>query len=113
MAGSHAGTSNERVLPPERNPEASSGTHTGRQNKELEELDVPENVPEGVYRRDTYLVLGQDGGWQHADLYRVSDPAGPYTPSPVYVEHMIEGDREHGLDPQYVARRVAVRKALD
>lgn len=39
---------------------------------ELEALDILESVPKGLYRRDTFLVLGEDGEWHRADLYRVS-----------------------------------------
>lgn len=80
---------------------------------ELEALDVLESVPQGLYRRETFVVLGEDGRWYHADLYRVSTPTGPYTPSKAYVDYMIEGAREHGLDDEYVGELVAIRKSLD
>lgn len=80
---------------------------------ELEALDVLESVPEGIYRRDTYFLMGEDGRWQRGDLYRVSTPTGPYTPSNEYVDFMIEGAREHGLDADYVEQLVAIRKSLD
>jgi gamma-glutamylcyclotransferase (GGCT)/AIG2-like uncharacterized protein YtfP len=80
---------------------------------ELAELDVLESVPEGVYRRDQYLVLGEDNQWHLADLYRVSTPTGPYTPSTRYVDFMIEGAREHGLDAGYVEQLVAMRMSLE
>jgi gamma-glutamylcyclotransferase len=80
---------------------------------ELEELDILESVPEGTYRRDTYIVMGEDGQWHHADLYRVSTPSGPYTPSTRYVDFMVEGAREHGLDAEYIEQLLAIRKTLD
>jgi gamma-glutamylcyclotransferase (GGCT)/AIG2-like uncharacterized protein YtfP len=80
---------------------------------ELVELDVLESVPEGIYRRDTYLVLGEGGQWCRADLYRVSTPTGPYTPSASYVDFMIEGAREHGLDTDYIEHLVAIRMTVD
>ena len=83
------------------------------QESELEELDILESVPEGVYRRDTYFVMGEDGQWQRADLYRVSTPTGPYTPSRSYVDFMIQGAREHGLDADYVEQLIAIRQTLD
>ena len=79
---------------------------------ELDELDILENVPEGIYRRDTYFVMGEDGQWHRADLYRVSTPTGPYTPSRSYVDFMIESARKHGLDADYVEQLVAIRKTL-
>jgi gamma-glutamylcyclotransferase (GGCT)/AIG2-like uncharacterized protein YtfP len=81
--------------------------------KELMDLDILESVPKGLYRREIFLVLGEDGQWHRADLYRVSDPTGPYQPSKEYLEDMIEGAREHGLTPDYTAKLVAWRRSLD
>lgn len=72
--------------------------------KELLDLDVLESVPQGLYRREAFLVLGDDGGWHEADLYRVAVPQGPFTPSRGYVELMLSGAREHGLNPDYIRR---------
>ena len=79
---------------------------------ELAALDTLESVPEGIYRRDTYCVMGEDSRWHRADLYRVSTPTGPYTPSNAYVDFMIEGAREHGLDVDYIEDLVAIRNTL-
>ena len=72
--------------------------------EELLDLDVLESVPQGLYRREAFLVLGEDGGWHEADLYRVARPQGPFTPSRGYVELMLSGAREHGLDPGYIKK---------
>ena len=72
-----------------------------------------ESVPEGLYRRDTFLVLNERGKWQPADLYRVSQPTGPYTPAKAYVDYMAVGAREHALDSEYVAKLVSLRESLD
>ena len=71
---------------------------------ELLDLDVLESVPQGLYRRETFLVLGEDGEWHEADLYRVTEPKGPFTPSRGYVELMLAGARAHGLAPEYVKK---------
>ena len=80
--------------------------------KELLAMDILEDVPQDVYRRDPFLVLGEDGQWHRADLYRVSHPAGPYTPSRKYVDFMVAGAKEHGIDPEYTAKLVALRQSL-
>jgi gamma-glutamylcyclotransferase (GGCT)/AIG2-like uncharacterized protein YtfP len=80
--------------------------------KDFAALDILESVPQNVYRRDTFLVFGADGQWHHAELYRVTNPAGPYAPSPKYVDRMIAGAREHGMDPEYTANLVALRQSL-
>jgi gamma-glutamylcyclotransferase (GGCT)/AIG2-like uncharacterized protein YtfP len=82
-------------------------------HKEIEELDVLESVPEGLYRRDTFLVLGEDKEWHKADLYRIIRPTGPYAPAKGYLDDMIEGAREHGLDPAYIEELVSLRRSLD
>lgn len=79
---------------------------------ELAALDELESVPEGKYRRDGFLVLGEDGEWQLAQLYRVARPSGPYPPSRRYLDLMIEGAKEHELLPSYVERLVALQKSL-
>ena len=71
---------------------------------ELLDLDVLESVPQGLYKRETFLVLGEDGGWHEADLYRVAEPKGPFTPSRGYVELMLAGARSHGLALNYIKK---------
>ena len=79
---------------------------------EMLALDVVESVPQGLYARERFLVLGEDGGLHGADLYRVVRPEGPFTPARSYVELMLEGAEEHGLDPEYVERLSRLLKSL-
>ena len=76
---------------------------------EIEALDKLEDVDKGVYVRETHLVLGIDGAWHGADLYRVATPDGPFEPAAQYVAWMIEGAREHGLPEDYIAGLQALR----
>lgn len=64
-------------------------------------MDEVESVPRGLYERQMFLVLGEDGGLYHADLYRVVEPAGLFAPACSYVKLMVEGAEEH-LDPECV-----------
>jgi hypothetical protein len=73
---------------------------TAEQLEAVDELDVYK----GLYRRETFLVLGEDGEWHRADLYRVIDPQGPFPPVRSYVETMLEGARNLGLDTGYIRR---------
>ncbi len=79
---------------------------------ELDALDILEDVPLGIYLRETFLVLGEDGRFHHADLYRVAHPDGPYTPSAKYVDYMITGAQEHQINAQYTANLIALRNSL-
>jgi gamma-glutamylcyclotransferase (GGCT)/AIG2-like uncharacterized protein YtfP len=69
---------------------------------EMIDLDIIESVPQGLYKREAFKVLGEDGEWHDADLYRVANPKGPFTPARSYVELMLSGAHEHELDPEYV-----------
>ena len=55
-------------------------------------------------KRETFLVLGEDGKWHKADLYRVIDPKGPFPPARSYVEIMLSGARDLELDPEYIKK---------
>ncbi len=81
--------------------------------REIDELDILESVPEGLYRRETFLVCGEDRKWCQADLYRVTTPTSHYAPAKGYLDLMIEGAREHDLDPEYIEKLVSWRQALD
>jgi gamma-glutamylcyclotransferase (GGCT)/AIG2-like uncharacterized protein YtfP len=81
--------------------------------QEIRGLDVLEGVPEGRYKRETFLVLGEDREWYSADLYRLIHPTGPYTPSKSYLDDMIEGAKAHGLEHTYVEKLVSWRSSLD
>lgn len=81
--------------------------------EEIRALDVLEGVPEGRYKRETFLILGEDGAWYPADLYRLIHPTGPYTPSKSYLDDMIEGAKAHELEPTYIEKLVSWRLSLD
>jgi gamma-glutamylcyclotransferase len=73
---------------------------TEEELRALDELDVYK----GLYYRKTFLVLGEDGEFHPADLYRVIDPHGPFPPSRSYVEIMLAGARDLGLDREYIEK---------
>ncbi len=78
---------------------------------EIEALDVLENVPDGLYTRETFMVLDAAGEWRPAELYRIVTPEGPFVPAAQYIDWMLEGAREHGLPNDYVARIAGFRGA--
>jgi gamma-glutamylcyclotransferase len=80
---------------------------------EIVAMDAQESVAEGIYRRQAFLVLGEDGNCYRADLYRVGIPAGPYAPAAQYLDLMIEGAQEHGLRADYIERLLSLRRSLD
>lgn len=70
--------------------------------KEMDALDILEDVPLGIYKRETFQVLGEDGKWYAADLYRVTNPKGPYEPAKKYLDIMIAGATEHGINSDWI-----------
>ncbi|MGD9362615.1 MAG: gamma-glutamylcyclotransferase, partial [Desulfobacterales bacterium] len=72
--------------------------------QELIALDDLEGVYKDLYKRWTFLILGEDGKFHHADLYRVIDPKGPFPPCRSYVEIMLSGARDLGLDSAYIRK---------
>lgn len=81
--------------------------------KEMEALDILEDVPLGIYKRETFQVLGDDGKWYAADLYRVANPKGPYTPSKQYLDIIIAGATEHSINKDWIARLKKARAELE
>ncbi|MDP6707295.1 MAG: gamma-glutamylcyclotransferase family protein [Alphaproteobacteria bacterium] len=82
-------------------------------SSELAALDIYEGVDKGFYLREGYLVLGEDGAWHNAELYRVAKPEGPFPPSAVYLDIMLEGAAEQGLPADYIAGLEALRTGND
>ena len=80
--------------------------------KEMEALDILEEVPENVYSRETFKVIGEDGIWYNADLYRVTHPKGPFTPSIQYLGYMIKGATEKNIDKPWLAHLIALREKV-
>jgi gamma-glutamylcyclotransferase (GGCT)/AIG2-like uncharacterized protein YtfP len=80
---------------------------------EMEELDILEDVPLGIYKRETFQVLGDDGEWYDADLYRVTEPKGPYEPASKYLDLMIAGSTEHNINPEWIAKLKEMRASQE
>lgn len=70
--------------------------------KDMKKMDILESVNQGLYKRETFKVLGEDQNWYDADLYIVVKPLGPFTPARSYVELMLSGAKSHGLDREYI-----------
>ena len=81
--------------------------------KEMDELDILEDVPLGIYKRETFQVLGEDGKWYEADLYRVTEPKGPYEPSKKYLDLMISGATEHNINKDWIKKLKQMRAKYD
>ena len=81
--------------------------------KEMEALDILEDVPLGIYKRETFQVLGEDGKWYDADLYRVTEPKGPFEPASKYLDLMIAGSTEHNINPKWIAKLKKMRASQE
>jgi len=72
------------------------------EDAEMLRLDAVEGVPEGIYYRQTVLVVDESGRPMRAATYRTTNPRGPFKPTKKYLGLMVSGAKEHGLDPDYV-----------
>jgi gamma-glutamylcyclotransferase (GGCT)/AIG2-like uncharacterized protein YtfP len=70
--------------------------------EEMAHLDIVEAVSEGLYYRQTVLVVDESGRIREAETYRTTRPRGPFKPTRRYLGLMVKGAREHGLDPDYI-----------
>lgn len=77
--------------------------------KEMEALDILEDVPLGIYNRETFKVIAKDGTWYNADLYYVANPKGPFTPSLKYLSYMIKGAKAQGINKPWINYLEALR----
>lgn len=75
---------------------------------ELLHLDSIEGAPEGIYYRQTIYVVDESGKAVKAATYRTTNPKGPFKPTKRYVGLMINGAKEHGLDPDYIKELEAI-----
>ena len=72
--------------------------------EDLERLDYIPGLYVPNYKRETFLVLGEDGKWHSAELYRLRVLSGPFPPARQYVEGMYEGAKQIGLTPDYLEK---------
>jgi len=72
--------------------------------KEVEKLDYIPGMYVPEYKRETFVVLGEDGNWHSVQLYRLRELKGPFPPSRIYVEGMLEGAKQIGVSPDYLEK---------
>jgi len=77
-------------------------------NEELHHLDSIEGVPEGIYYRQTIYVVDESGKPMKAVTYRTTNPRGPFKPMRKYLDLMIKGAKEHGLEQDYIQQLEAI-----
>jgi len=82
------------------------------EKSEMEALDVLEDVPLGIYKRETFKVISEDGTWYNADLYRVVTPQGPFIPSVKYLGIMIKGAKAQGINQPWIDYLEALREEI-
>ena len=72
--------------------------------EDLQKLDYIPGLYVPQYKRETFLVLGEDGEWYSAEVYRLRVLSGPFPPARQYVEGMYQGARQIGLTPDYLEK---------
>lgn len=70
---------------------------------DIRSLDRYEAVADGEYdRADIWVTLPDDRELQVYTYVATPEPGGPFTPSPGYLQAILEGAREHGLSAQWI-----------
>jgi gamma-glutamylcyclotransferase (GGCT)/AIG2-like uncharacterized protein YtfP len=81
--------------------------------EDLNYLDTIEGVPQGIYYRQSVLVLDEAGELLEAETYRTTEPKGPFRTTRRYLGLMLKGAKEHSLDPGYVRELEELYSTLD
>jgi gamma-glutamylcyclotransferase (GGCT)/AIG2-like uncharacterized protein YtfP len=81
--------------------------------EDLNYLDTIEGVPQGIYYRQSILVLDKAGELLEAETYRTTEPKGPFRTTRRYLGLMLKGAKEHSLDPGYVRELEELYSTLD
>ena len=82
--------------------------------QDLEKLDYIPGLYVPKYKRETFVVLGEDGEWHAAEVYRLRVLSGPFPPARKYVEGMYEGAKQIGVTPDYLEKIAGwVRASID
>jgi len=77
-------------------------------DSEILHLDEVEGVPEGIYYRQTILVVGENGMAVSVVTYCTTNPRGPFKPTRKYLNLMVKGAKEHNLDLEYIKQIEAI-----
>lgn len=88
------------------------GVLYGLSRRDRDELDANEGHP-SAYRRGPITVLDVDGNVVAACTYRVVTKQPEKPPAAAYWRLLVEGAREHGLPPDYIARLETLERADD
>lgn len=70
--------------------------------EDIKKLDFMPGVYVPQYKRENFVVLGEDGKWYSVELYRLWELKGPFPPSRKYVKGMLEGAKEIGVSSDYL-----------
>ena len=82
--------------------------------EDLEKLDYIPGLYVPHYKRETFMVLGEDGAWYSVEVYRLRVLSGPFPPARGYVEGMYEGARQIDLTPDYLKKIAGwVRESIE
>ena len=81
--------------------------------EDLNHLDTIEGVPQGIYYRQRILVVDETGKLLEAEIYRTTDPKGPFKTTRRYLRLMLKGAKEHGIDPGYIRELEELYSNLD
>jgi len=81
--------------------------------EDLKHMDAIEGVPQGIYYRQSVLVVNEAGKLLEVETYRTTEPKGPFRTTRRYLCLMLKGAKEHALDSDYVRELEEIYSSLD
>ena len=81
--------------------------------EDLQRLDSVEGVPKGIYYRQKIIVVDELKKLMTVEIYRTTEPSGPFKTTRRYLGLMIKGAKEHCLDPGYIGELEEKYNSLD
>jgi gamma-glutamylcyclotransferase (GGCT)/AIG2-like uncharacterized protein YtfP len=99
-------------------PEAGSrvlGVLYRIRDEDMEKMDIFEGVSSGRCHRERVLVRAEDNALIEAEVYVADETKAGLEPSFEYLEWVLKGAEESGLDEEYVERtfRAPMRRAAE
>jgi cation transport regulator ChaC len=78
---------------------------------DITKLDIFEGVSSGQYHRERVLVKAEENDLVEAEVYIADETRNDLEPSIEYLESVLKGARESGIDEDYIEENILVHHA--
>jgi cation transport regulator ChaC len=77
---------------------------------DITKLDIFEGVSSGQYHRERVLVKAEENDLVEAEVYIADETRNDLEPSIEYLESVLKGARESGIDEDYIEENILVHR---